>query len=337
MKTDRYDLIVRFLDGEASEEEKKELLNWIKQKKNNIRIFCEVKDIWDVTNRSENKKGKAEEAWNKFEKYVNPKQEKASHLQILKQDRKFILRIITKYAAAVIILIGISLAAINIFKAKEPVFTVTRIPLGEKGQIQLFDGTKVWLNSGSEVKFSSDFGKKERVVYLEGEALFEVTKGKSAPFIVNTSDISVKVYGTIFNVKSYPEDDIIETILVEGSLGIRKTKDNLDKELKIAPNQKLTYIKSNNELRVSHVDVNVYTAWKNNELIFNDENFENVIKSLERWYNVKVIYDISDFIDVRLTAKFINQENLVDVMEVIKITSRFNCRVSDNGVIITKI
>ena len=116
------------------------------------------------------------------------------------------------------------------------------VPLGAKSCITLPDGTKAWLNAGTELTYNEDYGQKKRTLFLTGEAFFDVAKDKEHPFIVNTSDLIIQALGTQFNVKAYPEEKIITTTLVEGKIDVRMIKSNRQlKKVTLLPNEEIVY------------------------------------------------------------------------------------------------
>ena len=198
--------------------------------------------------------------------------------------------------------------------------TETIAPRGQKSQIVLADGTKVWLNSETKIKYPGTFSKCQRDVYLEGEAFFEVSKNRHQPFIVHTSGVDVKVLGTKFNVKAYPDEGQVETSLFEGKINLlldssSPTKQIIEKE--IAPGQSFVYSKASHQLAANKFPQEEIDGWKKNQLIFKDDTFSNLVKKVERWYAVKIVYDEKLFNDRRLTVELYEGERLERLMEII--------------------
>lgn len=166
------------------------------------------------------------------------------------------------------------------------------IPNGKKFQIVLSDGTKVYLNSGTTLKYPVKFiaGNNRQVYLLEGEAFFDVAKDTKHPFIVNSDNINVRVLGTQFNMSSYPEDNSINTVLVEGSVSVfdKDKPYNKDASIKLKPGFKASWNKVDNKVAIDKVDINMYTGWIEGKLIFKNIQFKQIIKKLERHYNVNI-------------------------------------------------
>ena len=170
------------------------------------------------------------------------------------------------------------------------VFNTLTIPNGKKFQIELSDGTLVHLNSGSSLRYPVNFlSGGPRQVFLSGEAYFDVAKSESDPFIVNIDELDVKVLGTQFNVSAYGEDEFIDVVLVEGAVGLRK-KDQLQADVvKLSPGQKGSYKQVSESIIVNEVDTSLYISWMQGHLVFRDLTFNNILKKLERHYNVEII------------------------------------------------
>jgi len=167
-----------------------------------------------------------------------------------------------------------------------------RIPKGGEYFLTLSDGTKIWLNSNTEIKFPSVFNENERRVYLKGEALFEVAKDSEHPFIVHANGLNVKVLGTKFNVSAYPDDDFIHATLVEGKVFVNEQISGSQQSVILEPSQQ-AFISINNpqEIVVQTVDTDVYTSWTMGKFVFKNESLDVILKKLSRWYNVEIFYD----------------------------------------------
>ncbi len=165
------------------------------------------------------------------------------------------------------------------------------IPYGSRSTLTLADGTKVWLNAGSRLVYPSKFVDKTREVYLVGEAFFHVTKNEALPFVVKTSNLSVKVLGTQFNISAYPDDNTIQTVLAEGSVEVIKNKGSLfEKSILLKPGQMALLNKKENEARVYNVDAEYYTLWTEGVFSFSNTDLNRIIKKLERYYNIRFQY-----------------------------------------------
>lgn len=170
------------------------------------------------------------------------------------------------------------------------VFNTLTIPNGKKFQIELSDGTLVHLNAGSSLRYPVNFlSDGPREVFLTGEAYFDVTKNVSNSFVVNVNELDVKVLGTQFNVSAYGEDEFIDVVLVEGAVGLHKEDELQADAVKLSPGQKGSFEQASNYIKVNEVNTSLYTSWMQGHLVFRDLTFNNILKKLERHYNVEII------------------------------------------------
>jgi ferric-dicitrate binding protein FerR (iron transport regulator) len=205
------------------------------------------------------------------------------------------------------------------------------IPFGNKSQLILPDGTKVWLNAGSRMAFPNKFSGKKREVFLEGEAYFEVTHNANLPFFVNTKDISIKVLGTKFNVSAYKTDKVAETVLLEGKVAVKELSSMgfMMKETMLAPNQKASFNKENKTISVQNErDADFAIAWTEGWFKFSQQNLNTVLNKLQRYYNVQFEYDpnfsTADMITGKLDLKESIEQTMVALGDVANIQYRIN-------------
>lgn len=242
---------------------------------------------------------------------------------------------------------------------KDQYNSIISVSNGSKSDIQLPDGSVVKLNSGSTLIYPSSFEADNRTVKLEGEGFFTIRKDSLRPFYVNTSNISVKVLGTVFNVKSYADENTIETILVSGAVAIYNGLKASGKSLyekpaaMLKPNERATYIKniSKAKSKISYqsgqgqkqtnliidklTDAGTYIAWKDNILKFDNEKFDSIIRRLERWYGVKIDLKYPELNNERFSGQF-DSETLEQALNAIAITEPFAFDIKKNTVIIYK-
>jgi transmembrane sensor len=218
------------------------------------------------------------------------------------------------------------------------------VPVGEKAQAILSDGTHVWINSGSRLKYPVAFGQSSRDVSLQGEAYFDVKKRARSTFTVNTSDVRIVVLGTAFNVKAYPEDMKTQTTVVRGVVRVESREKGIDPVM-IRPNQmailkssgpseanKMTPIRS---LKIENqVNTVVITSWKDQMLVFADETFEDIAIKMERWFNMKIRIEDSHLKQERYTGKFVHNETVYEVLEAIKLTTPIVYTVKNEEIVI---
>ncbi len=170
---------------------------------------------------------------------------------------------------------------------KDSVYNTIIIPRGGEYQVELSDGTKVWLNAESKLRIPIVFAGSERRVFLSGEAYFDVAKDVTKPFIVETDMGRVKVYGTEFNVRNYTSDKQLKTTLIEGSIGF---SNNRIDEVELKPGYQLILTKENISPRIERVKISNEIAWKYKRFCFENSTFESIAKDVERWYDVEIVF-----------------------------------------------
>jgi hypothetical protein len=206
------------------------------------------------------------------------------------------------------------------------------IPYGNRSKITLSDNTVVWLNAGSRLIFPSEFSGKMREVLLFGEAFFDVSENKEMPFVVKTSSLEVKVLGTEFNVSAYPEDNTVQTVLKEGSVSIRRNNSGFfESDIILKPNQMAVFNKNTLASKIYDVDAAYYTIWVNGLLSFDDQDFNRVIKKIERYYNIQIRYTDPLVGLQKISGKLDLNKNLEEVFEYLAKVSSTEIRKIDNN------
>ncbi|MBF4491207.1 FecR domain-containing protein [Flavobacterium sp. MR2016-29] len=195
-------------------------------------------------------------------------------------------------------------------------FNTLSTPTGGQYNIVLADGTKVYLNAVSSIKYPTQFNGDKRIVELEGEAYFEVAKNKSKPFIVKSGEQSIEVLGTHFNVHAYTNESVVKTTLLEGSVAVSyKNQKSI-----LKPGQQSNVSDKYNNIKIREVDTEAAIAWKNGRFKFDNADLKTVMRQLERWYGVKVEYQ-GDVSDVRFNGGTFMNKNLSEVLKVLELSN----------------
>jgi len=215
-------------------------------------------------------------SWNIITKYITSKQRRIYYS-------------VFKYASIVLFTLFIG-TLINSNRKSQPEkpaeFTEIYVPLGQMSKMTLYDGTHVWLNSGTKLKYPRNFGEETREVKIEGEAFFKVEPGEK-PFRVEIKENTIEVMGTSFSAIAYPEDNFSQVTLVEGSVIIMDNADNQIAQME--PRQQINIPGDPNlEISLKVVDTRFYESWIEGMIRFDDEQLSEVAKRLERWYNVEI-------------------------------------------------
>jgi ferric-dicitrate binding protein FerR (iron transport regulator) len=190
------------------------------------------------------------------------------------------------------------------------------VPLGQMSEITLYDGTHVWLNSGTTLKYTDNFGEMERNVTLDGEAFFKV-KHSSLPFRVKLKNSEIEVLGTSFNVVSYPGEHSSQVTLVEGSLRINSLSGAEIATLN--PSQQITIPENTEDIRLHTVDVGFYSSWTEGKIIFEEERLSDVALRLERWYNVKIRFEDQEIGDLRFSGTILKNKPFDQIVKAFQL------------------
>ena len=229
------------------------------------------------------------------------------------------------YSAAAIfvglIVVGTIFYKMNVAGISMGDISVITTSKGEKKEIVLPDGSKVWLNADSKITYKNKFGSDFRKVNLYGEAYFDVVKNPKWPFLVETSQLTVKVLGTKFNVKAYQDDKTIETTLESGLISLQQGNSLFRDEnsILVKPQQRATFDKKEKRLLLENVDSERYTSWKEGRLVFDNEEIHEAIKKLERWYGLKISM-MNDSRNDRITLT-ITDEGIEEAIKLLQYTT----------------
>ena len=215
---------------------------------------------------------------------------------------------------------------------EELVYNTLTVPYGKRFDVVLSDGTVVFMNSGTELKYPIAFLKEgHREIYIEGEAYFDVAPDTGRPFVVNAGDLDVEVLGTQFNVLAYPEDVVTDVVLVEGSVGL--TKGDIMENVVLSPGEKGMFDRGSNTIAARKVNTGIYTAWRTGELVFRRTPFENLAKKLERHYNVSIVIENEALKQEVFSASF-NNETIETVLGFLNDSYDIDYAIVDNTIYI---
>lgn len=314
MKAQEIDkLIIGFLNGKLNSAEEVQLLKWVKEDVSNKNLFLQKQSMFEK-GRMQQKDLQSSESWTRLKSKIISELDKEPVIRL--QNVK--LRKALAIAAAFILGIIISSVVISMWAAGENAIAQQTIttPNGARTQFQLPDGSTVWLNSGSKLSYPSKFAKNRHIT-LEGEAFFDVQKGR--PFIVSTSYGDVQVKGTSFNVKAF-DNEPFETTLVTGLVQIKENKTG--EEILLQPGFQAK--DNGNKLIITEIEPSLFTSWKDGKLIFRNDYLPAVAKKLERWYNVNIKLDDDPRLAEINFSGTIEMESFTEVMELLKTTASIN-------------
>ncbi|MGE4586773.1 MAG: FecR family protein [Mangrovibacterium sp.] len=302
--------IIDYLNGNAGNEQKRQRDAWLRDAENH-QLFKKLQKVNRLSNDLE------------MFTHFNLREGKAGIRQRIQLNKRIRLLGRIQKAAALLLLPALLFGGWSFFQTRQlkqqmspAAFTqqVSTQP-GIRSSFVLPDGTRVWLNSASTMKFPSVFRGPVRTVELEGEAYFEVAKKEKMPFVVKSYLLDVTALGTAFNLSAYPDDGSTTATLAEGKICV-STKQGEKKQFLLKPEDQLSYEKSTRQAHKDQVDVYAAIAWKDGKLIFNDTPFHEVVQKLGRWFNTDIRLADKSIFNYRYTATFTN-ESLPQVMELL--------------------
>lgn len=336
-------LITGYLTHDIDKNQLHRLCEWISESAQNHIYFNQYQSSWFLSsNQSKETLTDSAMLWNKIENELSQGETEIRTIYSKKSISGFL-----KYAAVLILMVSLSSTLTWWFmkdgEAGERMVEYT-VPKGSKSSIKLPDGSVVWLNAGSKLQYATDFDKKDRTVFLSGEAHFTVVSNKNKPFKVHTSDLIVRALGTKFNVKAYPEEKTITTTLEEGIIDVQviKGKKAGKNQIKVEPNQKLVFFKEtegevrvarreieetkkitliNENIRVvSDVNTELYTSWKNDKWVIEGLTLKCLAPMLERRYNIAIKFS-NDGVNQYKFSGILHNETVEQIMDVLRYTA----------------
>lgn len=360
-------IIYKYLSNEASENEIQTLFEWIDASEENKKQFITIKKTWALTGLSEDIMSDATPVIK-----IKPKSQTRKYLQYAavfivllglvklafnfnhkaKHPKEIVLELgngqteyITKNNHSNLInnkgeVIAKKLSGQIVYfgKAKdnEVLYNSIKIPYGKTFKLILSDGTVVNLNSGTTLRYPEQFGiNGKRIVYLTGEAFFEVAKDKKHPFIVNANEADIEVLGTRFDVNAYPESPTVYSVLTEGSIRMYESKNPTNSVL-LKPNQMAVWQNNSKKITTQSADPAFYSAWTKGELTFQDTPFSTIAKIIQRTYDVEIINKNPDLAKQNFTGTIkINESSVENILELLKRDTPFEYSVKQNTITIT--
>lgn len=298
-------LLIKYIKGEVNLKEREKILRWIDEDPSHLQTYYSLRKLYTLSLWGVSR--------NEFEEDIN-----SSRRLFNIFNRHYIYELV-KIAA--VLLIGI-LGTYSYLQNNDINSTVqsVSIPKGQRAEMTLADGTRVWLNSGSKLQFPDHFQGESRRVELDGEGYFIVAKNESVPFIVRTKLCDVKVLGTEFNVKAYDSGDVFETSLLTGSVEVKNRE--TEKIIRMDPNEIIYHDQGKFKKRL--IENKDYFRWKEGLFCFDDETIGEIIGKLELFYDVRIIMKRSDLYNDRFTGKFRINDGIEHALRVLKLRHKFN-------------
>jgi len=307
--------LIRYIAGDASTEEKSKMAEWLDADPDNMREFLAFRKLYDITLWQED---------NTATQNINPSK------SIFRVRKLFV------EALKVAAVFAVAFFGARYFQPTSPAIVpvamqTIHVPAGQRAELTLTDGTKVWLNAKTTFVFPDHFSANSRNVTLDGEGYFDVAANKQKPFIVKTEKYNVKVWGTKFNVMAYSGNAIFETSLLEGSVELLSP--GTESGVKILPNERI-FLENNRLVRgpISHFN---HFLWKDGLISFDDESFPEMARELELYFDLKINLKNDQILNNRYTGKFRTKDGVEHILKVLQLSNQFKFKIDEKLNLIT--
>lgn len=306
-------IFFKCFQNQATQEELAEIKDWLGEDIENLEMLNQVYNVFTISSTVPPPLNPdIQKAWDKID-------QKISVTSTVKQiNYKLIYSIVAAVLVFGLLLSGVIDNYLRMDRLSRQFTEVTTLP-GQKTSVTLPDGSKVWMNSSSSLKYANNFNVRKREVILSGEAFFEVFKDKSKRFRVKSGILDIDVYGTSFNIKNYPDDYLQEVTVADGIVGVSSDAQEIQK---LKKGEQAVLNKESKKILFKTEDADLVTAWKNNELIFRNTPVNEVFKSLESWFGVNIKFDKKMIGGHNYTFK-IKTESFKEVLGMMQVMTPF--------------
>lgn len=327
-KEDIDDLIIRFLSDQTTSEEAGWLYGWRKEAADNETYFRNIEEIWFSSLAKDAQKlftrKDTDEAYRQFCRKTKPHRHYSLH---------GLIKYVAAAAVALLMMLGTYKAGESRMLAEEHMVRI-EAPTGSKTNVTLPDGTKVWLNAGSYISYTPQFGIKEREVSLCGEAYFDVAHNKEVPFLVKSETMQVKVLGTKFDFRDYPSDKNAMVTLSEGKVNLTNLLSEGDSFIML-PSDQVILNKVEKSIQKRKIASRDAIRWTENSLYFDEEPLRDVLNALERSYNVEIALQNEALDTLKFYGSFkVDEQTIGDVMEILSTTQKMKYHIEGRKVTI---
>lgn len=306
----------RYITGNATSQEKEAVACWLDEDKNNMKEFLALRKLYDISIWQQDKNHIAEST-----SLPRKKQRtlRSLSLEWIKIAAIFAIAFLTTYTFKFIPALNSTVSSVQ----------TIHVPAGQRAEVTLSDGSKVWLNAKTTFTFPNNFTAESREVTLDGEGYFSVSKNKNKPFIVKAGVYDIKVLGTEFNVRAYSGSKTFETALLTGAVEISTSGSIINLE----PNTR-TYLEEG-ILKKGPIEYTNYFRWKEGLICFNDETVEDMVNKLQLYFDVKIEVKNKSLLNHRYSGKFRTKDGVEHVLRVLQLSNKFTYEKDDNLNLIT--
>ncbi|WP_455628500.1 FecR family protein [Parabacteroides chinchillae] len=324
------DLLIDCFSNDITDDNRAVLNKWLDESEKHRLYYESMKDIWNASSVADDQfPFDYEKAFILFERRIHSANgQKIKHSMPLWRKAVAVAAVLIPF----ILLSYYTILYFNIQSSRDEGLVLSEItsPNGSKTKLKLADGTVVWLNSGSTVRYNNGFGKDNRQLLLSGEAYLEVERNEKLPFVVKTKEVDVVVLGTVFNVNAYPENEDVKVSLLNGSVSL--SKDGSVKPIILKPMETGVYNRMSGQIIIDHQMVANALSWINGRLVFNGETFEEITKILERNFNVKIVIHDENLKKKRFGGDFRNNKSIEEILEIMSSSGKFKYKTTNDRI-----
>lgn len=308
-----HEILQRYIEGNSTQQEKEDVARWLDADEKHMQEFLLLRNVYDVS------LWRGKDTFAKIEEEHSDENGNNNNKRRIKLVREFL-----KIAAVFLLALGCyhlflspGMQIQNTNVALQTVYA----PEGQRAEVVLSDGTKVWLNAKSSITFPNDFSGAERLVKLDGEAYFDVTHDDLKKFVVKTDEYQVKVHGTEFNVNAYSNSSVFETTLIAGSVEV--VSNATAESIMLSPNKKV--YAENNKLVLTDLESQDQFLWKKGILFFENQDVKDIFEKLELYYDVKIEVRNREILSnkYQYTGKFWSKDGIEHVLKVLQLRHNF--------------
>lgn len=331
MEQHYYKLIEDYINKDISNEDLSDLMAWVEYSDENQHSFREVLRCYEAVGYFFKKPQQHQRSWAAIQQHISKNENEA-----IVPQKKIIKLVWLKIVAAIAIIFSISLLYFNFQgheRNEETVYSEIYNPKGQKRLVTMPDGSNIYLNGDSKIKYAQNFNTKKRIVYLEGEAFFDVQHRKNQPFIVYTGKVSTTVLGTSFNINSYKSSKNLSITVQNGKVGV-VVKNGREKRVQfLYPNQQLNISTDDLAITRKNVDATEIDSWREYKMVFYDKPLSEIIQVIEREYDIDISIERESLKDIKLTTKF-DKSSVRQIMDVVALLSNSKYKIYEKKVII---
>lgn len=310
------ELLNKYIAGDATPEEKEEVARWLDADKKNMKEFLALRKLYDIS------------IWQQEQTPVAKDNLSLGNKRWTLRSASFELaKVAAIFILAFTIVYSFLINEDNDSAKMQTIF----VPPGQRAELTLTDGTKVWLNAKTTFTFPDKFTANNRRVTLDGEGYFDVTKNPEKPFIVNTERYDIKVMGTEFNVTAYSGSSVFETSLLKGAVEVFSPA----KDTKVSLEPHMRTYEENGILKKDTIEHENYFLWKEGLICFYDEPVDKMIKKLQLYYDVKIDVQNKTLLNNRYSGKFRTKDSVEHVLKVLQLNNKFSYEKDNDRNLIT--